>query len=116
MEDQEAAAARAKVVVVVNVINDSGGTKQASDFTFQVYDGAMATGGTCNPQGTYTKEAQFQGSASGTTTVVNAPSCFYVAENTNDVPGYSVTSSSCDQPHPIKPRHTVTCTYTYNDL
>jgi hypothetical protein len=110
------AQATANVIVVVHVINDNGGAKQASDFTFQVYTGAHPTGGTCNPGGTYTRVAQFNGSESGTNTAVNAPSCFYVAENTNDVPGYSVTASPCDQPQSIRPHHTVNCIYTFNDL
>jgi len=116
-KEPQTPASTADIIVIVNVINNSGGTKQASDFTFQVSTTGPHRGGPCNPQATYTNVAQFQGSAApGTKTTVNAPSCFYVAENTTDVPGYSVTACPCDQPQSIRPNHTITCIYTYDDL
>jgi hypothetical protein len=105
------AQATGNVVIVVNVINDNSGTKQASDFGFRVAEGSIGNI-RCNPQGGFTQGGQVFGS---TTVTVNAPSCFFVGTPTV-APEYSITSSPCDQLQPIKPRQTVTCSYTFNDI
>lgn len=107
----------ANVVVVVHVINDNGGTKQASDITIQ----AQVSGsppqhrtGTC--EGTFTTVGEFPGSESGTATTINAPTCFKMQPLVQTYEGYSITASPCETGVLIHPHNTVTCSFTFNDI
>jgi uncharacterized repeat protein (TIGR01451 family) len=89
----------ASLTVIKHVVNDNGGTKEASDFTLNV------TGGNASP-------ASFPGNENGTGVSLDAGS-YSVSEDA--VNGYAV-SYSADCSGSLAPGEHKTCTVTNNDI
>ncbi len=87
--------------VIVNVINDNGGTKVSSDFTVSIFPGN-------NPS-----LASFPGSASGTDIFLGVG---YYGLSLPSHAGYSVTTSGTDCSTLMNDGDDKTCTITYNDI
>lgn len=94
-------ASRATLSVVVHVVNDSGGTKQASDVSITV-----------DPLLSPMPSAPFLGSESGTTLVLSAGT---VSLTPTTLSGYSLPLLSSECTSPISNGHSKTCVITYND-
>jgi hypothetical protein len=95
-------ASRATLYVIVHVVNDSGGTKQASDITLEVFSGL-------NPA----PAGPFQGSESGTVFTLNAsPS---VSITIPPLVGYTQAPLPPECTSAISAGQTKTCVVTYND-
>jgi hypothetical protein len=100
------------ITVTKHVINDNGGTLQASDVTIGIY-----ICGTSNPV------ASFPGDESGTTVPLNPAPCYAVTESIPATPaGYDVSitgdcsnSAGQDVGFPLNPGDQKTCTFTNND-
>ena len=94
-------ASRATLSVVVHVVNDSGGAKQASDVTVSV-----------DPLLSPLPSAPFQGSESGTTLVLSAGT---VSLTSTTLSGYSLPILSSECTSAITNGQSKTCVITYND-
>jgi hypothetical protein len=103
------------VDVVIHVINDNGGTAQASDIQVMVYQDSQRASSTCSGPFSLAQNP-FQGSESGTIVPISAPSCFFVALNNGPYSGYTVTEQCMSgQMIRVLPGQTTTCTETLND-
>lgn len=89
------------LTVIKHVINDNGGSLQASDFTMYI-NGVIAEGGN-----------EFPGSETGTVKTVT-PGAFYIDESR--LSGYVATSFSGDCAGTVAIGENKTCTITNNDL
>jgi hypothetical protein len=96
----------ATLTVIKQVINDNGGTAQASDFTFQLFR--------TNCDGTSTGSGPLQASAGGLTYPLPSSICSYrVLEQSSS--GYTSTKTGDCEVSAISPGATYTCTIVNND-
>ena len=92
----------ATLAVIKQVINSSGGTKTAADFTFTI-NGVSATGGN-----------SFAGSAAGVVKTITTFGAYSVTEST--VPGYALTSASAGCSGTIAAGQQKVCVLTNDDV
>jgi hypothetical protein len=105
------------ITVIKQVINDNGGTLQASDFTIRVI--------TCGAQGKHIV-ASFPGDESGTTVELDPAPCYFLHEDTPaNSPGYDASfTGDCStldpqgesNRFPLNEGDHLTCTITNNDV
>ncbi len=99
---QAPAPGTARLTVFKHVVNSSGGTKSAADFTITI-NGVTASGGN-----------SFAGSGSGVVKTITTFGAYSVTESS--VPGYALTSASAGCSGTIAPGEQKVCMLTNDDI